>query len=613
MAEKKKSLVRTIAIFVAVSAASWFGIQWFRGLGKKPTEDIRKEFVQSSGHSVIQIQASTPDALASLASPENDSWNTEVISAGAKKQLTKFGKFLADNDDESILHSVAEEGFHGKIADIDSLSVVYRDDALQVRRISTDSRDTGETSGILAFAQNLADSHRLKISRAKFKIASVEPSDRGATTKVLVELLRTSEREGIQENVVWKCFWNDQLKPPRLRAIELLDYECIHRMGGNLFEDTTAAVIGHTRDYAEHVLRGVDHWSQRLTALDDMHMYGHHGIAVGDVNGDGLDDVYVCDSGGLPNRLYLQNEDGTATDFSKESKSNWLESSAAALLIDVDNDGDQDLVVATVACILLAENDGQGIFTPKDAVTGIREAHTLCAADYDNDGDLDLYVCNYGPAGTPGGERGFEASIPIPYNDANNGGPNALLQNVGNFKFQNVTQQVGLDQNNRRFSFAASWADYDLDGDADLYVANDFGRNNLYQNNQGRFTDIAANVGVEDMAGGMSVSWDDYNCDGLFDLYVGNMYSAAGNRVTYQRRFSNERDAEQARGIQRMARGNSLFTMQTDGTFLDDSEAANVTMGRWAWSSRFSDFNNDGFSDLVIANGYFTKEKTDDL
>ncbi len=88
---------------------------------------------------------------------------------------------------------------------------------------------------------------------------------------------------------------------------------------------------------------------------------------------------------------------------------------------------------------------------------------------------------------------------------------------------------------------AASWEDYDQDGDLDLYVANDFGRNNLYRNDDGQFVDVAAEAGVEDISAGMSVSWGDYNNDGQADLYVGNMFSSAGNRVTYQRQFSSDR------------------------------------------------------------------------
>ena len=229
----------------------------------------------------------------------------------------------------------------------------------------------------------------------------------------------------------------------------------------------------------------------------------------------------------------------------------------------------------------------------------------MSAADFDNDGDLDLYTCVYSAGDESiSGKRGFEASSPIPFNDANNGGRNVLLMNLGGFEFGDVTAQVGLDQNNTRWSFAAAWEDFDRDGDPDLYVANDFGRNCLYRNDAGRFVEIAAEAGVEDMAAGMSVAWGDYNRDGRADLYVGNMFSAAGRRVGYQRKFSD--------GLQRMARGNSLFAGRQDG-FEDVSLNAGVTTGGWAWSSAFADLNNDGWQDLVVANGYLSNTRDDDL
>jgi len=144
-------------------------------------------------------------------------------------------------------------------------------------------------------------------------------------------------------------------------------------------------------------------------------------------------------------------------------------------------------------------------------------------------------------------------------------------------------------------------------------VANDFGRNNLFRNENGRFTDVAADANVEDHASGMSVSWGDYDRDGSMDVYVSNMFSAAGNRISYQHQFS-EGIQEQAVGyVRRMARGNTLFRNRTNGSFEDVSVANGVTMGRWAWASRFADLNNDGWLDLVVANGYVTNDDKDDL
>jgi hypothetical protein len=202
---------------------------------------------------------------------------------------------------------------------------------------------------------------------------------------------------------------------------------------------------------------------------------------------------------------------------------------------------------------------------------------------------------------------------PMPFHDANNGGRNVLLRNDGRWKFEDATEQVGLNQNNARFSFAAAWEDYDNDGDQDLYVANDYGRNNLYRNDDGRFVDVAAELNVEDVSAGMSVSWGDYDRDGWMDLYISNMFSAAGNRITYQRQFNTGVDETVRQDFQRHAHGNTLFRNNGRGGFDDVTDEAGVWQGRWAWGSRFGDLNGDGWEDLVVANGFITTEDTHDL
>ena len=91
------------------------------------------------------------------------------------------------------------------------------------------------------------------------------------------------------------------------------------------------------------------------------------------------------------------------------------------------------------------------------------------------------------------------------------------------------------------------------------------------------------------------------------------MFSSAGNRVTYQARFENGRGEHDVALTRRMARGNSLFRARAGGEFDDVSEAAGVAMARWAWGSLFADLNNDGWEDLVVANGYLSNDRADDL
>jgi hypothetical protein len=330
---------------------------------------------------------------------------------------------------------------------------------------------------------------------------------------------------------------------------------------------------------------------------------------VGDANGDGREDLFVCQPAGLPNRLYIQQTDGTLVDRSEECGVDWLDASRSALFVDLDNDGDQDLVVGTPAGVLLMENDSVGTFELRSTLELDYDVQSLSAADYDNDGDLDLFACVYRTASRA-------AQVPFLYRDATGGGWNRLYRNdlkLAEWQFTDVTQACGLDDGADRYSMAACWEDYDNDGDQDLYVANDFGRNYLYENREGRFVDVAQRAGVLDIGSGMSVSWGDYNRDGLMDLYVGNMFSSAGQRVTSNPSFRPGEDSQVRTIYQRLAKGNSLFAGTSNGKFRELGAEAGVEMGRWAWSSLFVDLNNDGWEDLLVANGYFTTEDSGDL
>ena len=142
---------------------------------------------------------------------------------------------------------------------------------------------------------------------------------------------------------------------------------------------------------------------------------------------------------------------------------------------------------------------------------------------------------------------------------------------------------------------------------------NDYGRNCFYRNDGGKFSDVAAALGVEDTSSGMSVSWSDFNHDGHMDLYTSNMFSSAGNRITYQQQFKKDLPAEVRAQFQHIALGNSLFQAVPGAPFKDVSVQAGVTIGRWAWGSKFVDFNNDGFDDILVTNGFITTADAGDL
>lgn len=376
------------------------------------------------------------------------------------------------------------------------------------------------------------------------------------------------------------------------------------------FDDQTKEVIGKEPAFRHHLSRGIDHWLNRIEAAHGIDAFIRNGMALGDVDGDNRDDVYICQPGGLPNRLFLHQPDGTVKEV--DAGVGVLDHTSAALFVDIDNDNDQDLILATPAGISLLENEGNLKFTFRGVLhTNSADCHALAAADYNLDGNLDLFVTfAMGDSITDAANDNFL------FHDARDGGENQLFSGSGDWSFTEVTGLTGLNKGNNRHSLAAIWHDFDLDGDPDLYVANDYGPNQLYRNDPAQdgnriFSEIAAKLGVQDRGAGMSASWGDYNRDGRPDLYVGNMYSNAGARITSQPQFLAGDNAGLLPVYQRFAKGNTLLSQIKPNQFVEYNGA--TEMGRWAWSSVFADLDNDGWQDLFVANGYITAPQPDDL
>lgn len=596
-----------------------------RDASPRPTTTSDVSMVKAPGASQTSYVAPLADAYRRI-DPVADGWETEAFHESSSKQLEKLNNLFVASLDDELAATLAVDQFACADLHPDGMQDVFQDDALHVQRASamdnnpSNATDTSMPSfrgpqGLLAAIQQFRQLYvGGKIERVKLKPFRVAKRDDGhVATTLYFQSFGKVESGSLQVNATWNLTWvseGDRL--PMLLSIQLEAYETVHYRGTDdqLFSDCTKSVLGETDAYNKQFLWSTDHWRARLPRDLGLDVVGNHGLAVGDVNGDHLDDLYVCQQGGLPNRLFLQNPDGTLRDGTAESGADWLDYCASALLVDFDNDGDRDLAVAQEWRILMMSNDGQGHFQLEFGTSTEAQSYSLAAADYDRDGDVDVYVCGYNP--TASTLRRGAMGEPMPYHDANNGGRNMLLRNDGNWLYTDVTADVGLNENNTRFSFAAAWEDYDNDGDPDLYVANDYGRNNLYKNNDGQFDDIAAELNVEDMSSGMSANWGDFNRDGWMDLYVSNMFSAAGNRITYQRQFKSDADATVREQYQRLARGNTLF-LNTQGGFRDVSEDAGVTMGRWSWGSRFADINGDGWQDLLVANGFITTEDSGDL
>lgn len=364
------------------------------------------------------------------------------------------------------------------------------------------------------------------------------------------------------------------------------------------------------------------------------------GVSVADINGDGWDDIYITVR--IGNNLLLVNKgDGT---FAEEAAKRGLRlpgHTTSTIFADFDNDGDIDAMLGrSLLKTAYLENRG-GIFVQHKAPDWSPMAVvSMSAADYNRDGLLDVYLCTYRaaapPQAAPGGgvaavgadnfewmdeflprdqaqeyRRRLEAERSIAPDGAfpnlldQVGPPNMLLVNKGGGNFEQAPENktVGLWRN----SLQATWGDYDRDGDPDLYVANDWGPDNLLRNDgPAGFADVSTAAGVTSYGFAMGASWGDYDNDGREDLYVSNMYSKAGRRITAA-------VPGLAHDFIESAEGNWLYHQGVDGKFTQvagmERPAMTVMKAGWSWGGKFADFDNDGWLDLYVCSGYFTAPK----
>jgi hypothetical protein len=623
----------TIVVVLLVSTVAWRQI-WMQDKPGNGASHV--ETAPQPSNNVI-FPATMPIGIEptwdQIDNPAQDGWETEVLARETKKQLKILGTLIVDSQqrEPANVTPVVDRDFSCESLLPIDLQTVFDDTYVKTQRMQPQTElpteaATGSfvgTDGLLRVLRSLGEDFQdAKDARFKFKLFRIQVSGETAITRQYLAVSGRTPTGTVEHHATWVMRWKVESNSgrPKLQWIGVEQFERTISTypAGQLFSDCTESALRNNTSFRQQFLFGMNHW---LSRTKDVSFAGNPGLALGDVNGDGLDDLYVCQESGLPNRLFLQNPDGTASDVSAKWGVDWLESSRSALLIDLDNDGNQDLVVAMDGNLIVAASDGQR-FVIRAVLPTDGYAMSLCSADYDNDGDLDLYICilysNEDLQGRlPIASAGVSTNV---FHDAQNGGHNSLFRNdisTDEWSFTDVTDQVGLDVDNQRVSYAASWEDYDNDGDQDLYVANDYGGNSLFQNNTSNtlrlnFVDLAKVSGVEDRAAGMSVSWGDYNRDGNIDLYVGNMFSAAGGRIAFQNRFKTD-SAEVKSQLQRFARGSTLLKNSADGNFADVSLTASVNVGRWAWSSVFGDVNNDGWEDLIVANGFITTDDTSDL
>jgi hypothetical protein len=319
-------------------------------------------------------------------------------------------------------------------------------------------------------------------------------------------------------------------------------------------------------------------------------------VSIVDFDRDGWPDIYVTNSAiGSQNHLYRNNHDGTFTDVGAPMGVANVNQpgtgvSMGAVWGDYDNDGYEDLFLIKWGRPELFHNDHGHGFTRVTDEAGLPpwiNANTAVWFDYDGDGKLDLFVGGYYPEDVNLWHLRSTRMMPDSFEYAKNGGRKYLFHNLGNGRFEEVSQKVGISS--RRWALAAAAADLSGSGHPDLFVANDYGVPELYLNNGGHFHEAGKETGVGFAPkSGMNVSFGDIFNDGRFSIYVSNI-------------------SEEGVLIQ----GNNLWVPEAAPVLKYSNLARDlgVELGGWSFGAQFGDLNNDGNLDLYLVNGYISLDR----
>ena len=548
-----------------------------------------------------------------LTDPSVANWTSEALAHQSAPALTEFFQalYFGSGTDEARLDAWLAEDFVGTtILSPSELVTLKEAGSLRIEAAGSVPADAFERAEIASLAAAAAARFEgdggASQARIDLAITAVDAAAE-AGPKLNLRVHASGQVEGSvrQVNSTWELELerSTAVLETRLRQIRLLDHEEV-RIDAPSLTDHSGQVFDEVWFYAEQFLTGVDTLYGTQDFRSGRDFFAFQGLAVGDLTGDGLEDVYVCQPGGTPNRLLVGQEDGSVYDLTRQNKTAWLDSTSSALIVDLDGDGDQDLALAIHSDVMIGLNDGKGVMT-WDRIKGDDQAGiwSLSAADPDLDGDLDLYGCRFS-------QHNYMAEVPIPYHDANTGASNVFYRNDGKAKFTDATEEVGLATNNAKYSLSALWEDFDGDGDSDLYVSNHYGRNSFYRNDRGYFREIGYDLGMDSLGTSTATVRADFDLNGTQDLFIAGFESAPGQRVSGQRdRFMAGRFVDTHSFYQQHARGNMLLRHtdpEASGGYEPDPLAAGASAGGAAWGAVLFDVDADGREDLVLPNGLLT-------
>tara|TARA_R110002051_G_scaffold234092_1_gene295653 strand:+ start:11834 stop:15151 length:3318 start_codon:yes stop_codon:yes gene_type:complete len=359
-------------------------------------------------------------------------------------------------------------------------------------------------------------------------------------------------------------------------------------------------------------------YKEDLNIIDYLYYYNGGGVAIGDINNDGLEDIYVTANQGS-DRLFLNLGNLKFKDITKSAgilmDSTW---SSGVTMEDLNNDGLLDIYVSKVGVLKNLEthnkayiNQGNLTFKEQATTLGIAFAGYSTQAsffDYDNDGDMDMYLLNHS-VHTP---RSYGTVQKRNENDSLSGDrfyENKL--NEGIFKFDDVTQDSGIFSSALGYGLGIVASDINKDGFMDVYITNDFHENDYLYLNQGNktFKEVSNDLLQHTSRFSMGVDIADINNDLLPDIFTLDM-------MPYDHEIflkSGGEDSDKVTEIKKNFGFNPQYTRNNfqlnngNNSFTDIALLTNTYATDWSWSALIQDFDNDGLNDIFITNGIFKR------
>ena len=386
-----KSTLSAVVLSVAAFPIGFLLIVLFAGCESEPPAQYGRLNSEARYLDSYEEMPAKEDLVAKvLSSSDQQAQLQQEIGRQFSKFIQTIKRQVRDGESSSATTPAwVSQSFASQSVQWDSFKPRFDDPSIKISRWQASSESPkfeGEkafTSFVTDYFKRWSQAKNFRIEIKPYSTRPLPDSESTIETKAVVEVFgHTQSGVGLQVTSLWTTQWNKaesdgpmELSAINVRAQEQVELEAPR---GQLFEDYTESILGRTKLLDEQLSFGLDQWARKIPGLD---IVGHHGLSTGDVNQDGLDDIYVCQPHGLPNLLLIQNPDGTVEDMGKQAGVDILDESRGSLMIDVDNDGDQDLVVTTDQGLVLMSNKGKGDFQLEHQLEIGHGGHSVSAAD----------------------------------------------------------------------------------------------------------------------------------------------------------------------------------------------------------------------------------------